>query len=135
MRAAYRNPDPLVGQGDLEAFAGELDPSHPGAAASLREGLVETFTIGRLHVPQGLARTLRYTNALEATIDICKDHSRNVKRWRDSQMALRWCAAGMLEAKKQFHRVQDYLHLSALRAALQATAIPADYATGKDAAA
>jgi putative transposase len=48
MRAAYTNPDPLVGQGDLEALAEELDRSRPGAAASLREGLEETFTIARL---------------------------------------------------------------------------------------
>jgi transposase-like protein len=46
MRAAYRNPDPLVAQADLEALARELDRSHPGAAGSLREGLAETLTIG-----------------------------------------------------------------------------------------
>ncbi len=43
MRAAYRNPDPLAGQGDLEALAKELDRSHPGAAGLLREGLAETL--------------------------------------------------------------------------------------------
>jgi len=62
MRAAYRNPDPLVAQADLEALARELDRSHPGAAASLREGLAETLTIGRLGVPPTLARTLRSTD-------------------------------------------------------------------------
>jgi hypothetical protein len=51
-------------------------------------------------------------------ISICRDHSTNVKRWRDGQMALRWCAAGMLEAGKQFRRVNGHLHLRALRAAL-----------------
>ena len=122
MRLAYRNPDPLAGQGDLEALATELDRSHPGAAASLREGLAETFTISRLGVPPTLARTLRSTNAIESMIEICRDHSTNVKRWRDGQMALRWCAAGMLEAKKQFRRVNGYLHLKALRAALDAHA-------------
>jgi transposase-like protein len=120
MRAAYRNPDPLVGQGDLEALATELDRSHPGAAASLREGLAETFTISRLGVPPTLARTLRSSNAIESMIEICRDHATNVKRWRDGQMALRWCAAGMLEAKKQFRRVNGHLHLKALRAALEA---------------
>jgi hypothetical protein len=38
-------------------------------------------------------------------ISICRDSSRNVKRWRDGQRALRWCAAGMVEAGKQFRRV------------------------------
>lgn len=80
MRAAYRNSDPLAGQGDLEALAAELDRSHPGAAASLREGLAETFTIARLGVGPTLARTLRSTNGIESMIDICKDHARNVKR-------------------------------------------------------
>lgn len=52
-------------------------------------------------------------------ISICRDHSRNVKRWRDGQMALRWCAAGMVEASSQFRRVNGHLHLPALRAALE----------------
>ena len=52
-------------------------------------------------------------------ISISRDHARNVKRWRDGQMALRWCAAGMVEASKQFRRVNGHLHLPALRTALQ----------------
>jgi hypothetical protein len=51
-------------------------------------------------------------------IEICRDHSRNVKRWRDGTMALRWCAAGMLEAGHQFRRVNGHMHLPKLRAAL-----------------
>ncbi len=120
MRAAYANPDALVAQGALEALAKRIERSHPGAAASLREGLVETLTVARLGVPPTLARTLRSTNAVESMIEICRDHSANVKRWRDGQMALRWCAAGMVEAKKQFRRVNGHLHLRALRAALEA---------------
>ncbi len=120
MRAAYRNPDPLAAEADLEALVRQLSKAHPGAAASLREGLVETLTIGRLGVPPTLARTLRSTNAIESMIEICRDHSTNVKRWRDGQMALRWCAAGMLEAAKQFRKVNGFLHLPALRAALNA---------------
>jgi putative transposase len=118
MRAAYVNPDPLAGQGDLEALAKEIERTHPGAAGSLREGLVETFTVARLNVAPTLARTLRSTNAVESMIEICRDHSSNVKRWDGGQMALRWCAAGMAEAKKQFRRVNGHLHLKALRAAL-----------------
>ena len=41
-------------------------------------------------------------------------------RWRDGQMVLRWIAAGMGEARRQFRRVNGYLHLPALRAALEA---------------
>jgi len=69
-----------------------------------------------------LAPSLRSTNAIESMIGICRDHSSNVKRWRDGQMALRWCAAGMDEAAKQFRRVNGHLHLANLRKALDAHA-------------
>jgi transposase-like protein len=117
MRAAYHDPDLLAAEATLEDLARQLHKSHPGAAGSLREGLSETLTITRLGVPPTLARTLRSTNA-ESMIEICRDHSTNVKRWRDGQMALRWCAAGMVEASKQFRRVNGFLHLPALRNAL-----------------
>jgi putative transposase len=133
MRRAYHHPDPLVAQADLEMLARELDRSHPGAAASLREGLAETLTIGRLGVPPTLARTLRSTNSIESMIAICRDHAANVKRWRDGQMALRWIAAGMGEAAKQFRRVNGHLHLPALRAALDQT-VPAVTPAKEDAA-
>ena len=86
---------------------------------SLREGLDETLTVLRLGVPPTLARTLRSTNCIESMISVCRDHAANVKRWRDGQMALRWCAAGMIEAGKQFRRVNGHLHLPTLRAALE----------------
>lgn len=139
MRAAYRNPDPFAGQGDLEALAKELDHAHPGAAASLREGLAETFTVARLRVPPSLARTLRSTNCVESMIEICRDHSRNVKRWESGTMALRWCAAGLAEAKRQFRRVNGHIHLKALRAALdehaQVGVTPPDYGAEQEVAA
>jgi putative transposase len=139
MRAAYANPDALAAQGALEALAKRIERSHPGAAASLREGLTETLTVARLGVPPTLARTLRSTNAVESMIEICRDHSRNVKRWRGGEMVLRWCAAGMVEAKKQFRRVNGHLHLRSLRAALEQhvneTVTPCRYTPEKEVAA
>jgi putative transposase len=119
MRAAYHAETALGAQAELEALAGELERTHPGAAASLREGLEETLTVLRLGVAPTLARTLRSTNCVESMIEICRDHSRNVKHWQDGTMALRWCAAGMVEAGKQFRRVNGHLHLRALRTALE----------------
>lgn len=119
MTAAYHADSALEAQAALLALAKELDRTHPGAAASLREGLEETLTVLRLGVPPTLARTLRSTNAIESMISVCRDHCVNVKRWRNPQMALRWCAAGMVEAGKQFRRVNGHLHLQALRAALE----------------
>jgi putative transposase len=133
MRAAYHIADPLLAEAELEGLAHSLERSHPGAAASLREGLAETLTITRLGVPPTLARTLRSTNTIESMIEICRDHAANVKRWRDGQMVLRWVAAGMGEAATQFRRVNGYLHLPALRDALDAT-IATVTATKEDAA-
>jgi len=119
MTDAYHAASALEAEAALLALAKELDRTHPGAAASLREGLDETLTVLRLGVPPTLARTLRSTNCIESMISVCRDHAGNVKRWRDGQMALRWCAAGMIEAGKQFRRVNGHLHLPALRAALE----------------
>jgi len=119
MRAAYHADSALEAEALLTALAKELGKTHPGAAGSLREGLHETLTVLRLDVSPTLARTLRSTNAIESMISISRDHARNVKRWRDGQMALRWCAAGMVEASRQFRRVNGHLHLPILRAALE----------------
>ena len=119
MRRAYHADSALAAEAELTALATELERTHPGAAASLREGLTETLTVLRLGVPPTLARTLRSTNAIESMISICRDHATNVKNWQDGQMALRWCAAGMAEAGKQFRRVNGHLHLATLRAELQ----------------
>ncbi len=119
MRAAYHADSALAAEALLEALAKELDKTHPSAAGSLREGMAETLSVLRLGVPPTLARTLRSTNAIESMISICRDHARNVKRWRDGQMALRWCAAGMVEANGQFRRVNGHLHLPTLRTALE----------------
>ena len=119
MTDAYHADSALEAQAALLALAKELDRTHPGAAASLREGLDETLTVLRLGVPPTLARTLRSTNTIESMISVCREHAGNVKRWRDGKMALRWCAAGMVEAGKQFRRVNGHLHLPTLRAALE----------------
>jgi len=118
MRAAYHADSALAAEAQLEALAKELQRTHPGAAASLREGLAETLTVLRLGVSPTLARTLRSTNSIESMISIARNHSMNVKNWQNGNMALRWCAAGMIEASKQFRRVNGHLHLPALRVAL-----------------
>jgi transposase-like protein len=124
MRRAYHADSALAAEAELGALAAELDRTHPGAAASLREGMTETLTVLRLGLPPTLARTFRSTNAIESMISICRDHASNVKRWRDGQMALRWCAAGMVEAGTQFRRVNGHLHLRTLRDTLERVTPP-----------
>ncbi|MGH3260501.1 MAG: IS256 family transposase, partial [Trebonia sp.] len=118
MREAYHAESALAAEAQLEGLARELERTHPGAAASLREGLAETLSVQRLGVPPTLARTLRSTNAIESMNSVARTHSRNVKHWKSGNMALRWCAAGMIDAGKQFRRVNGHLHLPALRVAL-----------------
>lgn len=118
MRQAYHADSAIAAEAQLEALAKELQRTHPGAASSLREGMAETLTVLRLRVSPTLARTLRSTNSIESMISIARNHSMNVKNWQNGTMALRWCAAGMIEASKQFRRVNGHLHLPALRVAL-----------------
>ena len=111
-----------------------LDRTHPGAAASLREGMDETLTVLRLGIPPTLARTFRSTNTVESMISICRTHASNVKNWRDGTMALRWCAAGMVEAGKQFRRVNGPMHLRSLRDTLERNTHPVGATDHTDAA-
>jgi putative transposase len=103
----------------LKALASELDRSYPGAAGSLREGLEETLTLTRLGVSGNLKRTLESTNPCESMIEIVRRTQRNVKRWSSGEMALRWTAAGMLEAEKQFRKIIGYRDLATLVIAIE----------------
>jgi putative transposase len=115
---AFADPDPGKGLRAARALAGELDRAHPGAAASLREGLAEMFTVRRLGVGDRLARTLSSTNPVESMLSVARSTARNVKRWRDGQMVRRWVAAGMLNAERSFRRVKGHADMPVLVAAL-----------------
>ena len=119
LRAAWKLTDHEAAIERLQALTGELAHSHPGAAASLREGLAETVTLQRLGVDEQLWRTLSSTNPIESMIAICRSSSRNVKRWQNGDMCLRWTAAGMLEAEAQFRKIIGYKHLAALALAVE----------------
>jgi putative transposase len=103
----------------LRGLAAELDRSHPGAAASLREGLEETLTVTRLGVRGNLKRTLASTNPCESMIETVRRISRNVKRWQSGDMCLRWTAAGMREAQTQFRRIIGHGDLAKLALAVE----------------
>jgi putative transposase len=103
----------------LKALDAELERSHPGASASLREGITETLTLTRLGITGSLKRTLASTNPCESMIECVRRTSRNVKRWRSGEMALRWTAAGMLEAERQFCRIIGYRDLASLAVVIE----------------
>jgi len=100
LRQAWAEPSHSRALEQLRRLARELDRDHPGAAGSLREGLEETLTLTRLGIGGSLKRTLESTNPCESMIEIVRRTQRNVKRWSSGEMALRWTAAGMLEAEQ-----------------------------------
>jgi putative transposase len=100
LRAAWALDDHDRALDQLRVLADELAHSHPGAAASLREGMQETLTVTRLGVRGRPKRTLASTNPCESMIDTVRRVARNVKRWHNGDMCLRWTAAGMLEAQR-----------------------------------
>jgi putative transposase len=116
---ALNKPDAAAGLRDAKALAAVLERNHPGAAASLREGLPELFTVARLGITGSLAKTLTTSNPIESMISIARATNRNVTRWRDGQMVLRWTAAGMLNAQRSFRRVKGYKQMPQLVAALR----------------
>ena len=93
---------------------------HPGAASSLREGLDETLTVLSLGVKGSLTRTLVTTNPIENLQGLLRRVVRNVKRWRNGSMALRWAVTGLLEAEKGFRRIKGYREMPQFLAALEA---------------
>jgi hypothetical protein len=66
-----------------------------------------------------LKRTLESTNPCESMIECIRRSSRNVKHWQNGDMALRWTAAGMLEAERQFRRVIGHADLAKLANAME----------------
>src|SRR5207253_5013711 len=118
LRRAWAETDHVRALEQLRRLASELERSHPGAASSLREGLEETLTLTRLGISGSLKRTLESTNPCEPIIECHRRSSRNVKRWQSGQMALRWTAAGMLEAERQFRRIIGYHDLAKLVVAI-----------------
>lgn len=121
---AFGHPDPAQGLCNAKHLAAQLDKSHPGAAASLREGLEEMFTVARLGIDGRLAKTLTTSNPVESMISIARATNRNVTRWRDGQMVLRWTAAGMLNAERSFRRIKGHKQMPQLVKALRRHAHP-----------
>jgi transposase-like protein len=119
LRRAWAETDYDRALDQLTRLASDLERTHPGAAGSLREGMEETLTVIKLGITGKLRRTLACTNPCESMIDTVRRTQRNVKRWRDGEMGMRWTAAGMLEAEKQFRKVIGYTQLPELAIAIE----------------
>ena len=102
----------------LETLASWFDREYPGAAASLREGLEEIFTINRLGLPASLRRSLATTNIIESPNSGVRMKTRRVSNWQDGSMVLRWAGSAFLATEKSFRRMMGYRDLWILAAAL-----------------
>jgi len=120
MSQAYASGDPQRARQLLEHLVRSLEREHPGAAASLREGLEETLTVMRLELPANLERVLSSTNLIENLFSRVREMARRVRRWQGGAMILRWTAAGVLEAERNFRKIMGYRALPKLDAALRA---------------
>ncbi len=122
LRAAFRL-SATEGMARLEKQAQWLEREHPDAAASLREGLAEMFTVNRLGLSPALMRCLTSTNIIESPHSGVRLRTRRICRWRDGRMALRWAAAAFLITEKSFRKIQGYRDLWMLKAALEENAV------------
>ncbi len=135
MHQAYDPATPLASaRRQLERLAGSLEADHPGAAASLHEGLEETLTLQTLGITGALWRTLRSTNPIENLNGGVATFTRNVRRWRNGSMILRWVGPAILEAEQKFRRVRGYREMPALIDALRQRVTATDTKEGRQVA-
>jgi putative transposase len=130
MRAAYRL-EPAEGKARLEQLAQWYEKDWPAAAASLREGLDETFTINQIGLPGQLRRCLATTNLIESPGAGVRLRTRRVCNWKDGKMVLRWAASAYLATEKQFRRIMGHEQLWMLKSYLDQNEDAATVAAGK----
>jgi len=117
LRAAWKL-EPKEGMARLRTQIEWLERTHPQAAASLREGLEETFTIARLGLSPRLRKCLTTTNIIESSLSGVQGRTGRVTRWRSGEMALRWAGAAALETEKHFRKIMGHRDLWMLKAVL-----------------
>src|SRR5881398_137787 len=120
LNAAYALEDYDAAKQALNLLHRELADLNPSAARSLGEGMEETLTVHRLHLPMQLRKTLASTNVIESAFSIVEQVCKNVKRWHGGDQRERWVGSGLLVAEKQFRRIQGYKQIPALIRELEA---------------
>lgn len=118
LRDAYAASDADLARRQLQRLANSLTSKHPGAAASLREGLEDTLTLQTLGITGSLYRTLRTTNPIENLNGLVASYTRNVKRWSDGAMVLRWVASALSDAAARMRRLRGCDQMKTLLQAL-----------------
>jgi transposase-like protein len=119
LNAAWHETDYEQARKQLLTTVKWLDRINPAAANSLREGMDETLTVVKLGLPELLRQTLATTNPIESALSVTRTVTARVTRWRDGDMRLRWCTAGLLRAEQKFRHIKGFRHLSELARALE----------------
>jgi putative transposase len=114
LNAIYALEDYTAAKTALDGLHRELMHLNPSAARSLGEGLDETLTVVKLHMPEQLRKSLASTNLIESAFSIVQTVCRNVKRWHGGDQRERWVGSGLLVAEKQFRRVRGYKQIPIL---------------------
>ncbi|NUZ04895.1 IS256 family transposase [Piscinibacter koreensis] len=134
LKDAWSASDADLGRRQLQRLATSMQAKHPGAVASLREGLEETLTVQDLGISGALYRTLRTTNPIENLNGSVARYCRNVKRWGDGQMVLRWVASALSDAAHRMRKLRGCSQMRSLLKALDARRPEAGSATLRKAA-
>src|SRR6202162_5205516 len=108
LNAAYALEDYAAAKQALNQLHRELMDLNPSAARSLGEGMEETLTVHRLHMPAQLRKTMASTNVIESAFSIVEKVCKNVKRWHGGDQRERWVGSGLLVAENQFRRITGY---------------------------
>lgn len=112
--------EPHEGKQQVEQLARWYEQKHPSAAASLREGLDELFTINAMNLPTKLTRCLSTTNVIESANWGARQRIGRVRNWQSGSMALRWASCAFEAASKQFRKIMGHQQLWMLKAHLDA---------------
>ena len=120
LRSAWNMTDYQEAKEQLRKVHDYLATINLAAAHSLEEGFEETLTINRLKLPESLRRLFGSTNIIESCFSVTRDLCRNVKRWRNVEMAWRWAGTMLAESERRFHRIMGYRDMPLLMKALGA---------------
>ena len=91
-----------------------LEKDYPQAARSLKEGMEETLTLHKLRAHKKIRKSLCTTNPIESLNSGIRNVTRRVKRWRNSDMVIRWVCTAIIESEKNFKKINGHIHMDEL---------------------
>ena len=118
-----RPPRPNTGLRNAKNLAGQLNKNYPVRPRRCAKAW-KRCSPSPVWASTAASPRLTTSNPVESIISIARATNRNVTRWRDGQMVLRWTAAGMLNAERSFRRIKGHKQMPQLVDALRRHAHP-----------